>query len=227
PRPLFGGRLDDPGGGLRLVEHHDLRLVPRHDFRLVGRYDHPHDLRFVVPDDRLLRDRLLDDLMDAACGPFGYPGGARLRPIPFDAIQVEARRAVGLDVAELEELDCREPEQTHLPHERLQQPLGHEDDPRWPFGSSRLGYELLNRLGILETPRVRFERPQEHRVVGGEAERDQHGPLPAVDPDELDARPPEIEIRPDDLETRLYRFGILRDERRELVQILDFAALEG
>src|SRR5262245_12151554 len=147
--------------------------------------------------------------------------------IPVGAVEVEAHGAVGLDVAKLEEVDRGELEQPHLPHERLQEPLCNEDDSRWPPRLARGGDELSQRLWIVEAPGVSFECPQQHRVVGRETERDQHGRVRGVERDELDAGPPEIQIRSDDLELGFDRVDVLRDQRAELLEILDFAPLEG
>ena len=84
---------------------------------------------------------------------------------------------------------------------------------RRPFQLNCLGREAFHRLGVLETPRVSFECPHEHRVVGGDAERDQDRLLVAIDRGELDAGPSEVQIRREDLEAGLDRFQVVCDER--------------
>ena len=107
--------LDEPGRGLGLVEHDDLRLLHGHrlpvhdDFALLFR------LRLLF---RLLWLLLLGDRLDTARRR-GRPMNRALEalgtlvllalvvrraPIPVGAVEVEAHRAVGLDVAKLEEV---------------------------------------------------------------------------------------------------------------------------
>jgi len=54
-----------------------------------------------------------------------------------------------------------------------------------------------------------------------------NGAPATVDRDELHAGSSEIEIRSDDPKSGLDRVSVLGNERPEVVQILDFAALEG
>ena len=173
---------------------------------LMGHAIHPHDI--------------FTYLMGDIARVFGRVA-TRVNPI-----EVEAGRAVRLDVPELEALDGREVQEPHLAHERLEESLGDKDDARRPTKLGARGDETLQRLGILETPRVRFEGSDEHRVVRGETEHEDDRDIAPIQRGELDRRPSEVEVGREDLEIGLHRVGVVRDEAPQVLQVCDFSALE-
>ena len=225
------------------MEHHDPRLVHRRDPRLLAqlfaelflrllglivanRFPQQDELRlFPRRHSRLQRrrNRLLDDgwlqSLEAFRADRGGLGGARCPRRPVDPIEIEAGGAVGLDVAKLEAIDRGEVQQAQLAHERLEQPLGDEDDPRRPSELHVRGHEPLHRLGVFQTPRVCLEGSDEHGIVRGETENDQHRAIPGIERGDLDGRAAEIEVRRDDLEAGLHRVDVVRDERSEVLQV--------
>src|SRR5574341_2322898 len=89
---------------------------------------------------------------------------------PVDRIEVEAARAIHLDTPELEARHRGKLEESDLPHERFEHPFPDEDDPRRPSRRALPEREqAVHGFGILETPRVGLEHPEEHLVVGCEA----------------------------------------------------------
>jgi hypothetical protein len=221
-----------------LAQEHDLRFFTRHH-SLLARGD-PFFARqrsrffprqgsgfYSRRDARLLAGR--DSRFLAELDPlFGHGERGSVEPRrrglgdprrPVDAIEIEPGGAVGLDVAKLETIDRGEVQQPHLSNERLEEPLGDKHDARRPAGPHACRHEALNRLGILEAPRVRLEGSHEHGVVRGETEHEQNRAVLGVDRGEIDRRTTEIQIRREDLETGLHRVGVVRHESPEMLQV--------
>src|SRR3989304_4370199 len=83
--------------------------------------------------------------------------------------------AVDLAVAVLEAVHARELQQTDLPEERLEHPLRDERDAGRPLARAVAAREPPEGLRGLEAPRVRLDPLEDHRVVGRQTDRDQHG----------------------------------------------------
>ena len=206
------GLADDP-----FLARQRSRFFPRPGSGFFSRRD---ARLFAGRDSRFLAefDPLFDHGERGSLGP--RRGGLSRDPRrPVDAIEIEPGGAVGLDVAKLETIDRGEVQQPHLANERLEEPLGDEHDTRGPAGPHACRHEALNRLGILEAPRVRLEGSHEHSVVRGETEHEQNRAVLGVDRGEVDCRATEIQIRREDLETGLHRVGVVRHEGPEVLQV--------
>jgi len=132
-------------------------------------------------------------------------------------------RAAHVEVTKLHAVDLGEAELLDLAVERVGQSLDHEHQARRPRGRDLdRRIEAANGLGILEAPGVRFDRLQEHLLIGGKPGSHEHEGAFGVERDDVHGGVTQQQARVEHCETRLDSVEVLDHQRLQLPNVCDF-----